>query len=229
MVFLVKNRKITEALNIHKNSFMKVYPEEGLNVVEVLKEPRNRFYVYIDKGLYVIVFLIFLLIFLYEYLSGFIINVFSTLIFVYVFVYIFYVRLGNLFRSENRAYTVIGKLYFNNEHIEVLNKRIDLFEIETIEITSFDFEGKSTFSYHLYDPAVSLGIDNFLSFRFKNGVVEKYQFKLTYDTQLYMFRKELVHYYKLGLIRELNIHEILGNHSFESKSDFRKHNRKYNA
>lgn len=99
-------------------------------------------------------------------------------------------------------------------------------EINSLEISSFDYEGKNRFTTHLYNPTISLGINNFISIRFKNGNEEKYQFKLMYDTQLYTFRKELVHYYKLGLICELNLHDILGNHSFESKSDFRKHNPK---
>lgn len=114
------------------------------------------------------------------------------------------------------------------DFVEILDRRFDLFEIENMEFTAYDFEGKDTRNYHLYNPTISLGIHNFINIRFKNGVEKKYQFKLIYDTQLYTFRKELIHFYKLGLIRELNLHDILGNYSFESKSYFRKHNPKYN-
>ena len=208
---------------------MRTYSDEGLNLVEVLKQPRNKFYDIIDKGLFVVIAMIFLSLFFFEYFSDLIIDVFSILFSLYLLIYIFYVQIGNIFRRENIAYNIIGKLHFKDDSIMVLNNRIDLFEIDSIEISSFDFEGKSRFTNHLYFPTVSLGINNSLTICFKNGVVERYQFKLTYDTQLYMFRKELVHYYKLGLIRELNLHDILVNHSFESKSDFRKHNPKYNA
>lgn len=208
---------------------MRTYSDEGLNLVEVLKQPRNKFYDIIDKGLFVVIAMIFLSLFFFEYFSDLIIDVFSILFSLYLLIYIFYVQIGNIFRRENIAYNIIGKLHFKDDSIMVLNNRIDLFEIDSIEISSFDFEGKSRFTNNLYFPTVSLGINNSLTICFKNGVVERYQFKLTYDTQLYMFRKELVHYYKLGLIRELNLHDILGNHSFESKSDFRKHNPKHNA
>lgn len=208
---------------------MRTYSDEGLNLVEVLKQPRNKFYDIIDKGLFVVIAMIFLSLFFFEYFSDLIIDVFSILFSLYFLIYIFYVQIGNIFRRENIAYNIIGKLHFKDDSIMVLNNRIDLFEIDSIEISSFDFEGKSRFTNNLYFPTVSLGINNSLTICFKNGVVERYQFKLIYETQLYTFRKELVHYYKLGLIRELNLHDILGNQSFESKSDFRKHNPKYNA
>lgn len=208
---------------------MRTYSDEGLNLVEVLKQPRNKFYDIIDKGLFVVIAMIFLSLFFFEYFSDLIIDVFSILFSLYLLIYIFYVQIGNIFRRENIAYNIIGKLHFKDDSIMVLNNRIDLFEIDSIEISSFDFEGKSRFTNNLYFPTVSLGINNSLTICFKNGVVERYQFKLIYETQLYTFRKELVHYYKLGLIRELNLHDILGNQSFESKSDFRKHNPKYNA
>lgn len=208
---------------------MRTYSDEGLNLVEVLKQPRNKFYDIIDKGLFVVIAMIFLSLFFFEYFSDLIIDVFSILFSLYLLIYIFYVQIGNIFRRENIAYNIIGKLHFKDDSIMVLNNRIDLFEIDSIEISSFDFEGKSRFTNHLYFPTVSLGINNSLTICFKNGTVEKYQFKLIYDTHILNFRKELVHYYKLGLIRELNLHDILGNHSFESKSDFRKHNPKYNA
>ena len=34
---------------------MRAYAEEGLSIVEVLPEPPNKFYVFIDKGLYVVI------------------------------------------------------------------------------------------------------------------------------------------------------------------------------
>lgn len=208
---------------------MRAYPEEGLNIIEVLPIPRNKFYFVIDKGWFVILPLIVIVLIFHKYLPDFVTISIGILLIVYVLFYFLYVQIGNLFRSENIAYKTIGKLHFKLEFIELLNNRIDLTEINSIEISSFDYEGKSRFNNHLYNPTISLGIYNFISIRFKNGKEEKYQFKLMYDTQLYDFRQELVHYYKLGLIRELNLHDILGNHSFESKRDFRKHNTKYTS
>ncbi len=208
---------------------MRAYAEEGLSIVEVLPEPRNKFYDIINKGWFVVLSLIVIALFFHKYLHDFVAIFIFILCVVYFLVYFFYVQVGNLFRSENIAYNILGKIDFYIDFVEILNRRVYLFEIENIEITSYDFEGRNTRSYYLYNPTISLGIHNFISIRFKNGTVEKYQFKLIYDTHILNFRKELVHYYKLGLIRELNLHDILGNHSFESKSDFRKHNPKYNA
>lgn len=207
---------------------MRTYAEEGLSIVEVSKEPRNKFYAFIDKGWFMILPLIVIMLIFHKYFPDFVTISLGILLIVYLSFYFVYVQIGNLFRSENIKYKTIGKLHFKLEFIELLNNRIDLTEINSIEISSFDYEGKSRFTTYLYNPIISLGIYNFISISFKNGKEEKYQFKLMYDTQLYDFRQELVHYYELGLIRELNLHDILGNHSFESKSDFRKYNPKYN-
>lgn len=206
---------------------MRAYSEEGLSIVEVLPEPKYKLYNIIDKGWFVILPLIVIVLIFHKYLPNFVAISLGVLLIIYVLFYFLYVQIGNLFRSENIAYKTIGKLHFKLEFIELLNNQIDLTEINSIEISSFDYEGKSRFTTHLYNPTISLGIYNFIRIRFKNGNEEKCQFKLMYDTQLYNFRQELVHYYKLGLIRELNLHDILGNHSFESKKDFRKHNPKY--
>lgn len=208
---------------------MRAYVEEGLDIIKVLHKPRNKFYVLIDKGWLVVLPLLVLILLFYKYLHDFVLIFIFILLVVYYFFYFFYVQIGNLFRSENIMYNILGKIHFHNDFIEVLNKQIDLFEISNIEITTTDFEGKNRNSNQLYFPNISLGINNYIVIRFKNGMVEKHQFKLINETQLSMFRKELVHYYKLGLIRELNLHEILGNHSFESKRNFRNNNKKYDT
>src|SRR5690554_7995046 len=129
---------------------MRTYSDEGLNLVEVLKQPRNKFYDIIDKGLFVVIAMIFLSLFFFEYFSDLIIDVFSILFSLYFLIYIFYVQIGNIFRRENIAYNIIGKLHFKDDSIMVLNNRIDLFEIDSIEISSFDFEGKVNLIIILY-------------------------------------------------------------------------------
>ncbi|WCM43282.1 hypothetical protein MG290_06380 [Flavobacterium sp. CBA20B-1] len=207
---------------------MRAYTEEGLSIVEVLPEPPNKFYNFIDKGWFVILPLIVIALFLHKYLPDFIAVFLAILLVVYILIYFFYIQLGNLYRSENIAYNIIGKIHFHNDFLEIMNKRIEFSDFRLIEIICYDFEDRRRPSNTLYDPLYSLGINNFLTVYFKDGAVNKYQFKLLNEIHMFSFRKELIHYYKLGLIRELNLHDILGNHSFESKSDFRKHNPKYN-
>lgn len=206
---------------------MKAYPQVGLDVVNDLNKPRDWFYYYIDKGLFLVLIMLVLSLLVFDHLSDLAVDIIALFLLLYFGVYFFYVRLGNLFRNENRTYNVLGKIFFHDNFVELLTKQVHLSEIENIEITAFDFEGKNTSNYLLYKPLNSLGINNYCKIRFKNGTIEKYQFKLNYDTKLYIFRKELIHYYKLGLIRELNLHEILGNHSFKSKQIFRENNEKY--
>ncbi|MBA5792735.1 hypothetical protein H1R17_01695 [Flavobacterium sp. xlx-214] len=207
---------------------MRAYAEEGLSIVEVLPDPPNKFYNIIDKGWFVILPLIVIVLFFHKYLPDSVAIFISIFLVVYIFLYLLYVQIGNLFRSENIAYNIIGKIHFYNDFVEIMNMRIDFSELRSIEITSYDYEGRRSSSNTLYNPIYSLGINNFLIVYFKDGTVDKYQFKLLNEIHMFYFRKELIHYYKLGLIRELNLHDILGNHSFESKSDFRKHNPKYN-
>ncbi|MEG0917297.1 MAG: hypothetical protein RSF68_09820 [Myroides sp.] len=208
---------------------MRAYAEEGLSIVEVLPEPKYKYYDIIDKGWFVILPLIAIALFFHRYLPDFVTVFIFVLSIVYYWVNFFYVRIGNLLRSENITYNSLGKIYFNMDFVEILNRRYDLFEIENMEFTCVDFEDKYIGGGNLYSPVSSAGIYNFLSIRFADKTVVKYQFKLLNEIHMFSFRKELIHYYKLGLIRELNLHDILGNHSFESKSDFRKHNPKYNA
>lgn len=207
---------------------MRAYAEEGLSIVEVLPEPKYKFYNIIDKGSFVILPLVGIVLFFHKYLPDFVAIFIFVLCVVYYLVYFFYIQVGSLLRSENITYSTLGKIYFYMDSVEILNRRYDLFEIENMEFTCIDFEDKYIGGGNLYSPVSSVGIYNFLSIRFNDKTVVKYQFKLLNDNHMLSFRNELVHYYKLGLIRELNLHDILGNHSFESKSDFRKHNPKYN-
>lgn len=207
---------------------MRAYSEEGLSIVEVLPEPPNKFYVFVNKGLYVVILMPIIALLFHKYLPDFVAIFLAILLVTYILFYFFYVQLGNLYRSENIAYQVIGKIHFYNDFLEIMNKRIDFSEFRSIEINCYDYEDRRSASNTLYDPVYSLGINNFLTVYFVDGTVNKYQFNLLNEIHMFSFRKELVHYYKLGLIRELNLHDILGNHSFESKSDFRKHNPKYN-
>lgn len=207
---------------------MRAYAEEGLSIVEVLPEPPNKFYVFVNKGLYVVILIPIIALLFHKYLPDFVAIFLGIFLFVYILFYFFYIQIGNLYRSENIAYNIIGKIHFHNDFLEIMNNRIEFSEFRSIEIICYDFEDRRRPSNTLYDPLYSLGINNFLTVYFIDGTVNKYQFKLLNEIHMFSFRKELIHYYKLGLIRELNLHDILGNHSFESKSDFRKHNPKYN-
>jgi len=209
---------------------MRAYAEEGLSIVEVSKEPKNKLYAFSEGKLLALILLVcFISFFLIDYLHEIVIHFLFGFVICGMIFYFAYVRIGNMFRSQNITYNSLGKIYFNMDFVEILNRRYDLFEIENMEFTCVDFEDKYIGGGNLYSPVSSAGIYNFLSIRFADKTVVKYQFKLLNEIHMFSFRKELIHYYKLGLIRELNLHDILGNHSFESKSDFRKHNPKYNA
>ena len=167
---------------------MRAYPEEGLSIVEVLPEPPNKFYNFIDKGWFVILPLIVIALFFNKYLRDFVAIFIFILCVVYFSVYIFYIQIGNIFRSENIAYNIIGKIHFYNDFLEIMNKRIDFHEFRSIEITSYDFEGRRRPSNTLYDPLYSLGINNFLTIYFVDGTVNKYQFKLLNEIHMSYFR-----------------------------------------
>lgn len=78
---------------------MRTYAEEGLSIVEVLKEPKYKYYDIIDKGGFVILPLIAIVLFFHKYLPDFVAIFIFILCVAYYSVYFFYIQVGNMFRS----------------------------------------------------------------------------------------------------------------------------------
>ena len=189
---------------------MRAYAEEGLSIVEVSKEPRNKFYAFMEWKYLLIIFLISLLFyFLEEYIPNE--DNFYSGIFVGfpLLFYLTYVRIGNTFRKENIKYKIIGKVFFKDDFIEINNLKKKLIEIDYIKIDNYDFKGSLITSIGGANPSRSLGISNFLTIYFKDGTIEKTQFLQENQYYLTFFHKELMHYHHLNLIDTPTIKRIL--------------------
>ena len=189
---------------------MRAYAEEGLSIVEVSKEPRNKFYAFMEWKYLLIIFLISLLFyFLEEYIpkeDNFYSGIFVGFPLLF---YLTYVRIGNTFRKENIKYKIIGKVFFKDDFIEINNLKKKLIEIDYIKIDNYDFKGSLITSIGGANPSRSLGISNFLTIYFKDGTIEKTQFLQENQYYLTFFHKELMHYHHLNLIDTPTIKRIL--------------------
>lgn len=179
---------------------MRIYPEEGFKIVEVSDTPPNKFYAFVDsKGWLVFVFFIGIFWLSFTYFPN---NLFNKvlryfLIFLVLF-YVTYVNVGNYFRYENVAFTVIGKLHFYRDYIDVNDKLIDFTNVYRLDISNYDYVDK--FSPSRYRPSNSYGISNYLIIHYRGGVKEKIQFMQNNEIHLKYFRNEFKHYYDLSLL-----------------------------
>ncbi|MBA5792738.1 hypothetical protein H1R17_01710 [Flavobacterium sp. xlx-214] len=189
---------------------MRVYPEEGLTMVKVSEKPKNKFYAFMKWKFLVVIGLICLFFFFFEeyipnednFYSGFLIGI-------PLLIYVVYVRLGNVFRKENIAFNILGKVYFNYDYIEINSERKYLEEIQQINIENDDYKGQLIVSMDLDEPIHSLGISNFITITYKDSSVEKIQFMQENENHLMWFRNELMHYYNLQLIDYPTIKRVL--------------------
>lgn len=179
---------------------MRIYPEEGFKIVQVSDTPPNKLYAFVDSKGWLVFVLLFGLIWLAitYFPNNSLIKVLSySLIFLGLF-YVTYVNVGNYFRYENIGFTVIGKLHFYPDYIDVNGKMIDFSTIYRLDISNYDYVDK--FSPSRYRPSNSLGISNFLIIHYRGGVKEKIQFMQNSSNHLKYFRNEFQHYYDLGLL-----------------------------
>lgn len=189
---------------------MRAYAEEGLSIVEVSKEPKNKLYAFMECKYLLIIFLISSLFYFFEeyipnednFYSGIFIGL--PLLF-----YLTYVSLGNTFRKENIKYKIIGKIFFRNDFIEINSFKKNLIEIEKIKIDNYDFKGSLEPSIGGTNPSISLGISNFLTIHFKDGTIEKIQFLQENQYHFTFFHKELMHYHHINLIDSPTIKRLL--------------------
>lgn len=176
---------------------MRIYPEEGFKIVEVSDTPPNKFYAFMEtKSLILIIAPAWIL---ESYFPN---NSFNKLlgyflIFLVMF-YVTYVNVGNYFRYENVAFTVIGKLHFYRDYIDVNGKLIDFTNVYRLDISNYDYVDK--FSPSRFRPSNSYGISNYLIIHYRGGVKEKIQFIQNSEIHLKYFRNEFKHYYDLGLL-----------------------------
>ena len=179
---------------------MRIYPEEGFRIIEVSDTPPNKLYAFMETKSLILIFLIIALAWILE--SYFPNNSLTNVLFYFgIFSglsYVTYVNVGNYFRYENVAFTVIGKLHFYHDYIDVNGKLIDFTNVYRLDISNYDYLDK--FSPSRFRPSNSLGISNFLTIHYRGGVKEKIQFMQNSSNHLKYFRNEFKHYYDLGLL-----------------------------
>ncbi|WP_177761185.1 hypothetical protein [Flavobacterium sp. I3-2] len=179
---------------------MRIYPEEGFKIVEVSDTPPNKFYAFMETKSLILIFLIIVLAWILEsyFPNNSLTNVlFYSVIFLVMF-YVTYVNVGNYFRYENVAFTVIGKLHFYRDYIDVNGKLFDFTNVYRLDISNYDYVDK--FSPSRFRPSNSYGISNYLIIHYRGGVKEKIQFIQNSEIHLKYFRNEFKHYYDLGLL-----------------------------
>ena len=68
---------------------MRAYAEEGLSIVEVLPEPPNKFYVFVNKGLYVVILMPVIALLFHKYLPDFVAIYLGILLVIYILFLLF--------------------------------------------------------------------------------------------------------------------------------------------
>lgn len=68
---------------------MKAYPQVGLDVVNDLNKPRDWFYYYIDKGLFLVLIMLVLSLLVFDHLSDLAVDIIALFLLLYFGVYFF--------------------------------------------------------------------------------------------------------------------------------------------
>ena len=131
--------------------------------------------------------------------------------------------ISNFFRYEAENGKYNGYLEFHHSNIRLNNQTYDLPEILNLDFQqTSDVRGKFVNAMLEFTPHLSNGLDNKLVITFKDGKVLKYHFLQTETEQVKHFKELLVHYYLNGLIRWLQLIEVLEIEDYSEIQKFKK-------
>ena len=121
-------------------------------------------------------------------------------------------KLNGFYKIQQLQGNYIGSLIFCNEYIEINKTKINLDDIEKIEITGVDWYGLQTGNYVLayyYENGLSNGIENHLIIKLNDNKKIKVQFQKSYACEFTEIEPIIKYYYKTDKMYLSNCAEIL--------------------
>jgi len=115
-----------------------------------------------------------------------------------------------------------GFIIFKNDAIDIGKETFPINILKNIEISNEDYYGKRRFrSKGDFNSTFSNGVKNYLTITFLSDEKRTYNFQLLNSNDFQNNRKELIEYYKQGIITFENICKVLGEESKKEIDDFK--------
>ncbi len=129
-------------------------------------------------------------------------------------------KIIGLGKIESNPGKIDGYITFSNEGILIRSSFYPMNEIQKIQISNDDYQGKLIhFTSGNFGPALSDGTRNFITVFFKTGKSNRYRYQLLRSDDFQKVRLELIEFCKMGKIDFWNLANVLGDKSAEEISN----------